>query len=318
MTLSGSTFNPDSVSSGLPPFSWSLLRRKRFAYCRRAYFFHYYGAAGGWDAHAPDRLRLIYRLKQARHVDDWLTQLLADAAAEVFRLRRPQFRDNLPFFAARLRQTCSYRFHRGLDDLRQQRFRDDPKALSLVELSAPDARPEAVLADAGPRLTRYLQDFLHHPLAAELSDLDSARFRHFRRPAGFVLDGTEIWLAPVLVWQSADTLNLFHILSAEEASAPDDLPLASALDRAWAETEFHFPPAQIVSRYWSVTASAELVSPPPWSDDAMRAAVAASIAAMQEKVLADGSALEDDFPGQPSPTEAPCCRTCRFRPLCLP
>ena len=37
-------------------FSWSRSRDHTFQDCRRKYFYHYYGAWGGWDASAPPEI----------------------------------------------------------------------------------------------------------------------------------------------------------------------------------------------------------------------------------------------------------------------
>jgi hypothetical protein len=45
-------------------FSWSRSRAGMFEDCRRRYYYHYYGAWGGWDSNAPPDIRRLYVLKQ--------------------------------------------------------------------------------------------------------------------------------------------------------------------------------------------------------------------------------------------------------------
>jgi hypothetical protein len=41
-------------------FSWSKSRHEKFASCPRAYWFHYYGSWGGWDAATGPPTRELY------------------------------------------------------------------------------------------------------------------------------------------------------------------------------------------------------------------------------------------------------------------
>ena len=51
------------------PFSWSMRRREMYARCPRAYFYHYYGSAGGAFINCTTlntRSRLISEVKRGR------------------------------------------------------------------------------------------------------------------------------------------------------------------------------------------------------------------------------------------------------------
>ena len=52
-------------------FSWSKSRHEKFAECPRAYWFHYYGSWGGWDAAAPRDVRELYVLKNLSSRWQW-------------------------------------------------------------------------------------------------------------------------------------------------------------------------------------------------------------------------------------------------------
>jgi len=53
-------------------FSWSKTRDEIFRDCLRKYFFHYYGAWGGWDPNAPPRTRQLYILKNLQTRATWV------------------------------------------------------------------------------------------------------------------------------------------------------------------------------------------------------------------------------------------------------
>ena len=52
-------------------FSWSRSRAGMFEECRRRYYYHYYGAWGGWDSNAPPDIRRLYVLKQLTGRQGW-------------------------------------------------------------------------------------------------------------------------------------------------------------------------------------------------------------------------------------------------------
>src|SRR4030095_10012724 len=60
-------------------FSWSRSRDNAFQDCRRRYFYHYYGAWGGWDAAAGDEVRRLYILKQLAARQMWAGRVVHDA-----------------------------------------------------------------------------------------------------------------------------------------------------------------------------------------------------------------------------------------------
>ena len=60
-------------------FSWSRSRDNTFQDCRRRYFYHYYGAWGGWDAAAGEEVRRLYILKQLASRQMWAGRIVHDA-----------------------------------------------------------------------------------------------------------------------------------------------------------------------------------------------------------------------------------------------
>src|SRR2546426_8104551 len=60
-------------------FSWSRSRDNTFQECRRRYFYHYYGAWGGWDAGATEDVRRLYILKQLASRQQWAGRVVHEA-----------------------------------------------------------------------------------------------------------------------------------------------------------------------------------------------------------------------------------------------
>ena len=53
-------------------FSWSISRDRLFNDCRRAYYYNYYGAWGGWETGASEFCRKAYLLKNIQGIDAWV------------------------------------------------------------------------------------------------------------------------------------------------------------------------------------------------------------------------------------------------------
>jgi len=72
-----------------PEFSWSVSRHKAFEYCRRQYWFNYYGHWQGWEDRAAERTKTIYRLKQLHSIPSWRGSTIHRGVAEMAGRDRP-------------------------------------------------------------------------------------------------------------------------------------------------------------------------------------------------------------------------------------
>jgi hypothetical protein len=64
-------------------FSWSKSRHEKFAECRRAYYFTYYGSWGGWEAPAGSDVRELYVLKKLSSRWQWAGSVVHAALKQV-------------------------------------------------------------------------------------------------------------------------------------------------------------------------------------------------------------------------------------------
>ena len=67
-----------------PEFSWSASRNRAFEYCRRQYWFQYYGHWLGWEDRGPARTKEIYRLKQLQSLPTWAGSAVHQGVALMF------------------------------------------------------------------------------------------------------------------------------------------------------------------------------------------------------------------------------------------
>jgi hypothetical protein len=66
-------------------FSWSKSRHEKFAECRRAYYYAYYGSWGGWEAPAGSAVRELYVLKKLSSRWQWAGSVVHDALKQLLR-----------------------------------------------------------------------------------------------------------------------------------------------------------------------------------------------------------------------------------------
>jgi hypothetical protein len=110
-------------------FSWSRSRDATFQDCRRKYFYHYYGAWGGWDAGAAADVRRLYVLKQLASRQMWAGRVVHDAiemALHVYKEGRDVPVE--PFIA-----DVVERMRNEWRSSRAGRYRENPKTLALFE-----------------------------------------------------------------------------------------------------------------------------------------------------------------------------------------
>ncbi len=69
-------------------FSWSKSRHEKFAECRRAYYYQYYGSWGGWEIQAETSIRELYVLKKLSTRWQWAGSLVHDTIRRMLRRAR--------------------------------------------------------------------------------------------------------------------------------------------------------------------------------------------------------------------------------------
>jgi hypothetical protein len=69
-------------------FSWSKSRHEKFADCRRAYFYTYYGSWGGWEAAHGSEVRELYVLKKLSSRWQWAGSVVHSALKQMLQAAR--------------------------------------------------------------------------------------------------------------------------------------------------------------------------------------------------------------------------------------
>ena len=222
----------------LPEFSWSAARDALFRECLRKYYFHYYGAWGGWAPAAPPRARELYVLKRLQTRGAW-------ADAHVHRAIRAALRGDGPAPAA------EEATRRLLDDLRrdfrdsqQRRYRQDPQhACGLFEHEYELNLPDTQWKQTADQAVHDLGAFLASELFRHLRDLTADAQLDLAEPAACTLAGLKVYAQIDSAERSGSGLLLYDWQTGARPDTPRALPRAAAL--LYAVTRWRATPEQV-------------------------------------------------------------------------
>jgi hypothetical protein len=173
-------------------FSWSRSRDNAFQECKRKYYYHYYGAWGGWDAAASQEVRRLYVLKQLASRQQWAGRVVHDAI-EMALHAFAQGRDIPvePFVADVIeRMRGEWRSSRA------GHYHDNPKSTALFEHEyRVELQPEAWQA-LSRNVAACLRNFFRLPLTAEIRTTAPEHWSIEHWSKVFDFEGTAVWVAP--------------------------------------------------------------------------------------------------------------------------
>ncbi len=173
-------------------FSWSRSRDGAFQECRRKYFYHYYGAWGGWEPDAPADVRRLYVLKQLASRQQWAGRIVHDAIELALHgLREGRTIPVEPFIGDVIeRMRGEWRASRA------GRYRDNPKSAALFEHEYRVELPAAAWQAVSRNVAACLRNFFRLPLLAEIRRTSPEHWSIEHWSKVFDFEGTPVWVAP--------------------------------------------------------------------------------------------------------------------------
>ncbi len=301
-------------------FSWSISRRKLFDFCKRAYFYHYYGSAGGWDAYAPEPQKQIYRLKNIRRAEDWAVELFNTALRNLVQDGWSGKSFDPAVTAQALHREINRLYRHGCFDVLAENWRNDAKAVNLFEIyyERKPGQEERVLEYVRQRIAQLCGHFIHHQLFSVIGGLGKLQLRNCQPPLSFMLGDLEVWLAPTLIWRDEDRLKILVI----RGGAPPDKHLVAVyagMCQLMAEQLYHCPADKVDVVYYytgAVNQTPEmLLVEQPVDPAVVIASVSADTHEMLSRIMPGDFVREKDFPGWLAASDT-ICGGCRFRELC--
>ncbi|MGI5862683.1 MAG: PD-(D/E)XK nuclease family protein [Myxococcales bacterium] len=291
-------------------FSWSKSRHGKFEECRRLYWFHYYGAWGGWEASAAPETREAYILKNLSTRQQWAGKVVHDVIAYALTLARAGDPPPLNQLIARAHRRMREDFRRS----RSGEYRARPKrVVGLVEhelgLPVSDAEWKANWDAAESCLrTFYASRWLARArtLAREdwlpIDEIDS-----------FQLDGIRVFAGPDFAFREEGTTVLVDWKTGRPRDEDREQVKGYAL---FAAAKWGAAPERVLARLVYLGSGEEIdVNVTPAALEEFRAFFRASVSSMKA-LLRDPErnlAVKDDFPMPEDPSR---CRGCCFQRLC--
>ncbi len=186
-------------------FSWSRTRDNVFQECRRRYYYHYYGAWGGWDTAADAAARALYVLKQLGTRQMWAGRLVHEAVERsLLALRDGHALSEVSLIDDTVRQ-----MREEWKGSRDHVYRERPKRTGLFEHEYSVPIKDSEWQALRDHVIRCLRNFHRLPLLAEIKRTPTHRWILIEDIGSFAWEGTRVFTAPDFgYWNRADRLLL--------------------------------------------------------------------------------------------------------------
>lgn len=300
---------PDLVNE----FSWSRSRDKTFQECRRKYFYHYYGAWGGWEPDALEEVRALYVLKQLSSRQQWAGKLVHEAVELV--LRALSAGRELP--ERWLVEETVTRMRREWKASHKRHYWQSPKPGGLFEHEYRIAVREEDWQALRDHVVRCLRNFYRLDLLQEIRQTPREQWVLIEEIRAFEFEGTAVYAAPDFAyWTRERRLTLVDWKTG--ASDADAIALQLGCYALYAQEVLRVPPDLV--DLLGVNLRERTVQSVQWDAgklDEIREHLKLSIRSMKAW-LRDPSAnlaVLEDFERT---EELRLCRWCNFRAVCRP
>ena len=295
-------------------FSWSRSRASMFEDCRRRYYYHYYGAWGGWESTAAPDVRHLYVLKQLTGRQGWAGRTVHTAVELTLRALHA----GRELSEERLIEDTVSRMREEWRFSRRGRYRERPReAVALFEHEYGVEVPGQAWQVLRDHVCRCLRNFHRLPLLAEIRRTPPERWILIEDVRAFEFEGTPVYAAPDFgYWTRDDRLALVDWKTG--SPHPDETAVQLGGYALYARDILDVPPDRV--DLLEVNLRGGEVSVHPWDAarlDKIRERLRLSIRGMKAWLRdpdANVAALEDFERTE----DLRLCRWCNFKAVCRP
>lgn len=290
--------------------TWSKSRHGKFEDCRRLYWFHYYGAWGGWKDDAPREAREAYLLKNLSTRQQWAGRVVHEHIAFALSLARHGAPPPLRTLVDRAHQRMRDDFRKS----RQGAYRERPKwTLGLVEHEYAEPVPDAQWRANWENVEACLARFYESGWPERARALTPQAWLPIDEIGSFVLDGLKVFAGPDFAWRDGAGA----VLVDWKTGAPRDEDREQVLGYSlYARDRWGVPVENVTARLVYLALGEEVeVGVDRAALDGFLARFRQSVSQMRA-LLRDPSvnaAVRDDFP---TTADLSRCRGCSFRRPC--
>ncbi len=217
-----STFLPEEEKrSYTGNFSYSAGRYSLFRFCKRAWFFHYIAAQGGWNEYTKDFCQEIYTQKYLVSFPAFLSNILTSSIRESLPLIREEEKEDkrLSILRDAIRFRASAIIFHAHHFLRNGGMDSDPRRLAFFDLyyrTGKFENGEELIENCKDILRNFLPQFFQSSFFRVLALLPAPAWRYGENFPSFILDGLTIFLPPSLYALSGGCLYRFAVSFFEE------------------------------------------------------------------------------------------------------
>jgi hypothetical protein len=299
-------------------FSWSKSRHEKFADCRRAYYYAYYGSWGGWEAAHGTPIRELYVLKKLSSRWQWAGSVVHASLKRMLEAARATgtfwpLEKLLDRTHARAR--AEWGSSRG-----KSYWREASRITGLLEHEYGEAVPDAEwkrlyeqVVDGG------LRSLYASPTFAEIRETPRERWLGVDELDSWDFEGTKIWVAVDFAYR--DAAGRIQILDWKTGKERGVDHVQVGIYSLYAQRKWSAAADEVAGGLVYLGADGDggaervSVAADPAALDRCQQEMRASISAMRDALADPGRnhALEEAFP---RPAEWERCRRCPFRRPC--
>ena len=280
-------------------FSWSLSRESLFSFCPRAYFYHYYGSAGGFEQFSD--AEQLYQLKKIQPLDLWINSICTEVLRDLFY-------ENPEIF--NIHKAAKRYFHQGVRSISMREWRDDPQRLNLFELYYGLVEINELIEHGSMFLEKSIDSLIESGLLDYLREIPYLDRKTFSFPVCTNIGKIKIWFAPVIVWQEDGLLKFLTLNNGH--SDKIKAHYSATLHKIYAFNNLRIKPERVVTLNFDLTTGETTAL----SDEEINVSeliehVKDSTTEMLSLLTDRNSVFEDDF----SRTTNNCAK-CKFQKYC--
>jgi hypothetical protein len=299
-------------------FSWSKSRHEKFAECRRAYFYAYYGSWGGWEAAAGTAVRELYVLKKLSSRWQWAGSVVHTSLKQVLQASRAT--GTLWTLEKALERTRARARAEWAVSREKSYWREASRIVGLVEHEYGEVVPDPDWKRLYDQVIEgSLRAFYRSPVLERIRSTPRERWLSVDELDSWDFEGTKIWVAVDFAYRDAD--GLVHILDWKTGKERGVDRTQVGIYALYARRKWNAAPEQVQAGlvYLVPDGTGEAQELPVAADsaalDACQGEMRASIAAMRAALAdpAQNRAVVEAFPQHP---ERDPCRRCPFRRPC--
>jgi hypothetical protein len=299
-------------------FSWSKSRHEKYAECRRAYFYTYYGSWGGWEAAHGTDIRELYVLKKLSSRWQWSGSVVHAALKRMLGAARATG----AFWPLEklLEQTRARARAEWASSREKSYWREASRIVGLVEHEYGEVVPDADWKRLYEQVVEgSLRALYASPTFAEIRDTPRERWLGVDELDSWDFEGTKIWVAVDFAYR--DAAHRIQILDWKTGKERAVDHTQIGIYSLYAQRKWGAPADQVSGGLVYLAGSGEggaervSVTADPAALDSCREKMRASITEMRA-ALADPArnvAMQEAFPRL---AERETCRRCAFRRPC--